>query len=1009
MIAVSAWAVPAQADHSSGSLGVKGVSERKLRAFEKRVLGPAHAREHARMRRAKRAGRLKTRATWLRAERRRRARAPKRARAAVAGDPSDIGRWGSPFAIPVMAVHAALLPTGKVLWFAYPKNPSPRYGGDGGTSPNTSQAWLWDPATGATKQVNPPLWRDPRDGVMKPANLWCAGQSFLADGRLLVTGGNLEYSNNGFDWKGLNKVYTFNPFNETWTEQPDMRKGRWYPSQVLLPDGRTMIMSGRDETGVKPGNINPDIELFTPSSDLNGRGTVTLLGQRGGAGQPPLSGDYPHLFSMPSGRTLVAGPFKNDSWFVNAPGPSNTFTWSDVPNLPIDHLWGPAVLMPGGPGGSTRVMQVGGYSNDAPTAVTEIFDEANSGLGWRAAPSLKVARAHHNTMLLPDGSMVSVGGGVGTRNGDQWQADPEHRQIELWDPVTASWRLGPEQAEARAYHSTALLLPDGRVISAGDDANGGIDRDTAEIYEPPYLHKGPRPVIGSAPAQASFGSSFDVDTPDTNVTKAVLIAPSATTHNTDMSQRYIELGLAQRSGGVRLTAPASAELAPPGYYMLFLVNSAGVPSVAKFIRLEPGAPPPGGSVEKAAGRSTSASSVQGAAYASGMAVDGSVSTRWGSTATDNQWWQVDLGSVRKVDRVELNWEAAYASRYKIQTSTDGTNFSDAADVTISSAGVKTTSFAARDARYVRVLGVTRSDTRYGISIWEAKVFGPSDTDPPPPPPPPPPSSDLALNKPASASGSQNATYVAARANDGSSTTRWSSGFSDNQWWQVDLGSAQQVAKVELNWEAAYASRYKILTSTDGTNFSEAADVTITSPGLKTTTFAARSARYVRVLGVTRATQYGISFWDARVFGPGTDPPPPPPPPPSSDLALNKPASASGSQNATYVAARANDGSSTTRWSSGFSDNQWWQVDLGSAQQVAKVELNWEAAYASRYKILTSTDGTNFSEAADVTITSPGLKTTTFAARSARYVRVLGVTRATQYGISFWDARVFGPG
>ena len=104
--------------------------------------------------------------------------------------------------------------------------------------------------------------------------------------------------------------------------------------------------------------------------------------------------------------------------------------------------------------------------------------------------------------------------------------------------------------------------------------------------------------------------------------------------------------------------------------------------------------------------------------------------------------------------------------------------------------------------------------------------------------------------------------------DNNSTTRWSSGFTDNQWWQVDLGSAVSIDKVELNWEDAYASRYKILTSTDGTNFTEAADVTINAKGLKTTTFTARNARYVRVLGVTRSSQYGISFWDARVFGGG---------------------------------------------------------------------------------------------------------------------------------------------
>jgi len=551
-----------------------------LRAFEKRVVGPGHAAEHAGARREVREGTLSSAEP-------RSSLAPR-----VVGPADQIGRWGAPFSIPVMAIHAALLPTGKVLWFAYPKNPSPRYGGDGGASPNTSQAWLWDPVSGQSKQVNPPLWRDPADGVLKPANIWCAGQSLLADGRLLVTGGNLQYADGDVDWKGLNKVYTFNPFNETWTEQPDMRRGRWYPSQVLMADGRTMIMSGRDETGVKLANRNPDIELFTPSADMDGRGTVTLLGQRGASGQPPLGGDYPHLFSMPSGRTLVSGPFTNDSWFVNDPGASNTFSWQEAANLPINHIWGPAVLMPGAGSGSTRVMQVGGYDETAATPRSEVFDEANPSLGWKAASALKVPRAHHNTVLLPDGSMVSVGGGVGVRDGNQYSADPEHKQIELWDPASASWRLGPSQAESRAYHSTALLLPDARVISAGDDYNGGIDRDTAEIYEPPYLHKGPRPTITSAPASAKFGDPFTVATPNTNVTRATLVAPGTTTHNTDMNQRHISLPLEHVAGGVRLQAPPNATAATPGYYMLFLLNDQGVPSTAKFIKLDAAPPPP---------------------------------------------------------------------------------------------------------------------------------------------------------------------------------------------------------------------------------------------------------------------------------------------------------------------------------------------------------------------------------------------------------------------------------
>ena len=705
------------------------MSETQLRAFERSVLGPGHAAEHARLRRAERTGELAGKGVNS-AE----GQSAFRAAAALAGPPEQVGRWGAPFSIPVMGIHAAMLPTGKVMWFSYPKNPAPRHGGGGVNDPNTAQAWLWDPATGTTKRVDPPLWRDPGDGQLKPANIWCAGQTFTADGRLVVFGGNLRFSEGTVDFKGLNKVYTFNPFNETWTEQPDMRHGRWYPTGVRMSDGRIVIINGLDESGAG-FKRDADVELFTPSADMNGRGTVSLLGTLGGAGQPPIGGLYPHMFAMPSGRTMVAGPFPEDTWFLNPPGPSNSYTWQDYPNVPTDRLWGTAVLMPGGTGGSTQVMQLGGSTTSTSTSVatTDVFDEANPALGWRAAPSMQVGRGHHNTVLLPDGSMVTVGGGVGIRNGDQWAGDPEQRQVELWNPATGTWALGPSQAETRAYHSTALLLPDGRVVSAGDDVNGGTDRDTAEIYEPPYLFKGARPTISSAPTSAQIGTTFNVDTPDTNITKATLVAPGATTHANDMNQRYIPLTVAQRAGGVTLTAPASAELATPGYYMLFLLNAQGVPSVAKFISLTAAAAPPGGLIEKATGRAAQASSMYSATYAPGKAVDGSSTTRWSSNFTDAQWWQVDLGSVRKVSKVELNWEAAYASQYKIQTSTDGTTFTDAAVVSNTGAGLKSTTFADRDARYVRVLGVTRA-TQYGISFWDARVYGPSDTAPPPPPP-----------------------------------------------------------------------------------------------------------------------------------------------------------------------------------------------------------------------------------------------------------------------------------
>ena len=353
---------------------------------------------------------------------------------------------------------------------------------------------------------------------------------------------------------------------------------------------------------------------------------------------------------------------------------------------------------------------------------------------------------------------------------------------------------------------------------------------------------------------------------------------------------------------------------------------------------------------------------------------------------------------------------------------------------------------------------------------------------------PTPADDLALNRPASASSTDPSASAPGAANDGNSGTRWSSAFADNQWWQVDLGAVKSVERVEVNWEAAYASTYRIRTSTDGVTFTTAATVNLGLAAPQVTSFASRSARYVRLLSDARATPYGISFWDFEVYGAGTPPDTAAPDtaidagpsgtttstsasfafsatetgssfecrldggaftPCSSpkaysslsagahtfqvraidaagnvdqtpasrswtvdavpdDLALNRPASASSTDLSASAPGAANDGNSGTRWSSTFADNQWWQVDLGAVKRVERVEVNWEAAYASTYRIQTSLDGVSFTTAATVSIPSARLEVTNFAARNARYIRLLGDTRATPYGISFWDLRAFGP-
>jgi hypothetical protein len=359
-------------------------------------------------------------------------------------------------------------------------------------------------------------------------------------------------------------------------------------------------MDGLDESGTPGVPHNDDIEVFTPSPDLNGVGTVTKLdGRRGTQGAAPTGELYPHMLLMPSGRTFVAGPNRNDSWFLNPFGAASTYTWTDAADPALDHYYGGGVIVPSDTPGSTQVELVGGAHGETTGDVTadatnEVFDEAAPAAGWRKAPSLSVARAHHNTVLLPDGSMVAVGGGLGEVADDLSRFTADQLSVDLFDPKTRAWHRGPSQQEARAYHSTALLLPDGRVISAGDDTNGGGQQsDTAEVYSPAYLFDGPRPEITGAPGTLAYGGGAQVAYAGSDVARAVLVAPGATTHANDMNQRFVPLSITGRGAGtVELAAPSGPTIAPPGVYMLFLLNARGVPSVARFVRVEAAGTPP---------------------------------------------------------------------------------------------------------------------------------------------------------------------------------------------------------------------------------------------------------------------------------------------------------------------------------------------------------------------------------------------------------------------------------
>lgn len=446
--------------------------------------------------------------------------------------PAQDGQWSALFNLPLIAIHANLLPTGRVLLF------SAEHGVPG------IHAWVLDPQTLALTNVPPPAgW-----------NLDCAGHSFLPDGRLLVAGGTLQFN----PLLGSKRAAIFDPYAVQWVPVPDMADGRWYPTNVTLPDGRIVTMSGVDGT---TGGLNSDIERWDPNGDSNWE----LIGQR-------LMPDYPNLHVMPSGLVFRSGPDSQTETYNPA-----TLAWTAVAttNAPARYE-APSVLLPPT---LNRVMLMGGYveANGTPTNSVETIDFTAATPAWTTGPRMQSRRIQHNAVLLPDGKVFVVGG---RRNSTGGVGDSV-MVPEVFDPATSIWDpVAPHQV-ARMYHSTALLLPDGRVLAAGGDYH-----PSGEIYSPPYLFAGARPIISAAPAAIAYGDTFPVSFSGGSAPFTIsLIAPSAVTHSNNMSQRYVRLTQVAAAGTVDVPTPASANLAPPGFYMLFVTDATGVPSVSRMVRV----------------------------------------------------------------------------------------------------------------------------------------------------------------------------------------------------------------------------------------------------------------------------------------------------------------------------------------------------------------------------------------------------------------------------------------
>jgi hypothetical protein len=500
---------------------------------------------------------------------------------------AGVGTWQVlPFHSEVLAVHAALLPSGDVLFAAGSGNSLTRFQSPdfGNVAKKIWVSVVWDPT------ISPPPGKDtnfshpatPHDGAGNVLDFFCGGETFVPDGRLLSAGGTLVFAHPGAGFTGRRDTVAFNPLTEQWERRRPMHHGRWYPSLISLGDGRVLVTAGKSETGQR----NTSIETFFPGSN-----------SWQVSGTPPFFGGLPtyaHLYLLADGSICYAGGHMDDrpADALRLDLARDPVAVTPVPGLSQVNARDQcaSVLLP--PAQAQRVMIMGGASGggDAIKNV-DIVDFSQPHPAYRPAAALAKGRKHLNATLLPDRTVLVTGG-----SGKGENAELATNEAEVYDPETDTWQTMATASVTRMYHSVALLLPDGRVVTAGGNPKQGThvewDDDPneemrLEIYSPPYLFKGPRPVISAVRTEWRYGQTLNISSPDAgHLQWASLIRPGSTTHSFNTSQRLVDLPItAQAAGSVQVKVPAEPNLAPPGWYMLFLTGNNRVPSVASWVHL----------------------------------------------------------------------------------------------------------------------------------------------------------------------------------------------------------------------------------------------------------------------------------------------------------------------------------------------------------------------------------------------------------------------------------------
>ncbi|MBI3537988.1 MAG: DUF1929 domain-containing protein [Chloroflexi bacterium] len=491
--------------------------------------------------------------------------------------PEEEGRWQvaplSPDGAQILAVHAALVPPGKVLYFS-----GSDHDADLSAAKNIDHTRLYDPVTNKIEIIGSPNF-----------DVFCSGHAFLADGKLLVAGGTHEYDvypdplqlhpfrglrgaaifNSNFK-SGTNPWTEMAPMNFQRDSNPPSGGGRWYPTLLTLADGRVMAVSGLPDDG-DTRRVNYTVEVFDPAQNI----WLDLGDQRA------MPGVYPRMHLLPDGQVIMTSPMakQTQKWDLQ------TNTWNiiaDGPSREYAGVHSTSVLLPLLPDENyrARILLAG-----APQAL--LLDLGAPMPAWVATQPRALAgdpeRNHLNAVMLPNGTILFSGGSRSTLDVDAV------RIPELYDPTTGQWTTLAQENVIRNYHSTALLLPDGRVWTGGSNLNGwrgeAFRELRMELFEPPYLFAGARPRVSGAPATLTTTNDFEIESPDAKEIQSVcLIRCGSVTHSFNFDQRYVGLAIKTRAANKLVVAPPpNSNIAPPGNYLLFVLNAAGVPSVGKFV------------------------------------------------------------------------------------------------------------------------------------------------------------------------------------------------------------------------------------------------------------------------------------------------------------------------------------------------------------------------------------------------------------------------------------------